>query len=208
RPRSGPPFSRFFPCPWGSPAAPPSTPAMTFAFFRLGKVAGPDALLYACSQFGGAALGVMLGGLLLGARVADPSVAWAVTKPGMFGAAAAFAAEVAIACGLMLVALLSSNCERTHRFTGLFCGLLVATSITFETPISGMSLNPARTLGSAAVANVFDSLWIYFTAPPLGMLLAAEIYLRLRGGAGVRCAKLHHQNAERCIFRCGWAACA
>src|SRR5262249_27983420 len=38
-----------------------STPAMTFAFFRLGKVAGPDALLYACSQFGGAALGVMLG---------------------------------------------------------------------------------------------------------------------------------------------------
>jgi aquaporin Z len=194
--------------PFGKRSGAHFNPAMTFTFFRLGKVEGPDALLYACSQFGGAALGVLVGGLLMGPRVADPRVAWAVTRPGAFGATAAFAAEVAISFGLMLVALFSSNSWRTNRFTGLLCGLLIATYYTFEAPISGMSMNPARTLGSATGAGVFDSLWIYFTAPPLGMLLAAELYLRLRGGARVRCAKLHHQNAERCIFRCDWPASA
>ena len=63
-------------------------------------------------------------------------------------------------------------------------------------------MNPARTLGSAAGAGVWDFLWIYFTAPPLGMLLAAEVRKRLHGK--VLCAKLHHDNDERCIFRCGW----
>jgi aquaporin Z len=38
------------------------------------------------------------------------------------------------------------------------------------------------------------------------MLLAAEVFVRSRGLATVRCAKLHHQNGERCIFRCGWAS--
>ena len=37
-----------------------------------------------------------------------------------------------------------------------------------------MSMNPARTLGPAVLAHTSRSLWIYFTAPPLGMLLAAE----------------------------------
>jgi aquaporin Z len=181
-------------------------PSFTFAFFRLGKVAGADALFYAAAQFAGAVLGVLLAGRLLGVRLADPSVGWAVTRPGAAGAGVAFAAELAISCGLMLVALLASNAPRLHRFTGLFCGALVALYITLEAPLSGMSMNPARTLGSGAGARAFPALWVYFTAPPLGMLLAAEIYVRLRGGASVRCAKLHHANGRRCIFRCRWAA--
>jgi len=194
--------------PFGQRSGAHFNPAMTFTYFRLGKVASPDALFYACSQFGGAIAGVMLGGLLLGSRVADPRVAWAVTRPGAAGPIAAFAAEVAVSCGLMLVVLFSSNSWRTNRFTGLFCGLLIATYYTFEAPISGMSMNPARTLASDAGAGSFESLWIYLIAPPFGMMLAAEIYVRLRGGARVRCAKLHHQNAQRCIFRCGWPASA
>ena len=63
-----------------------------------------------------------------------------------------------------------------------------------------MSMNPARTLGSALPAQLWAGLWIYFTAPPLGMLLAAELYLRLKGAHGIFCAKLHHQNTKRCIF--------
>jgi aquaporin Z len=46
----------------------------------------------------------------------------------------------------------------------------------------------------------FSALWIYFTAPPLGMLLAAQAYTAMRNGRAVRCAKLHHQNDKRCIF--------
>jgi hypothetical protein len=44
------------------------------------------------------------------------------------------------------------------------------------------------------------ALWIYFIAPTLGMLAAAEVYLRARGGVGPYCAKLHHNNKKRCIF--------
>jgi aquaporin Z len=72
-----------------------------------------------------------------------------------------------------------------------------------ESPLSGMSMNPARTFGSAFPAQLWTALWIYFTAPPLGMLLAAEVYLWQKGAQSVFCAKLHHQNPKRCIF-CGY----
>src|SRR6185369_3984308 len=86
------------------------------------------------------------------------------------------------------------------QYTGLFSGILVATFISFEAPLSGMSMNPARTLGSAVGAQFWMALWIYFIAPPIGMLLAAQLHLRLKGAAGVFCAKLHHRNDTRCIF--------
>jgi aquaporin Z len=66
-----------------------------------------------------------------------------------------------------------------------------------------MSMNPARTLGSALPARVWTGLWVYFTAPLLGMLTGAELY-RAISRRGVACAKLHHQNRYRCIFRCGY----
>jgi aquaporin Z len=65
-----------------------------------------------------------------------------------------------------------------------------------------MSMNPARTLGSAAAANYYPALWIYFVAPPLGMLASAQLYRSVRGLSGVYCAKLHHDNSAPCIFRC------
>jgi len=63
-----------------------------------------------------------------------------------------------------------------------------------------MSMNPARTAGSGFWAGDWTAVWIYFTAPPLGMLLAAERYRRRYGAARIFCAKLHHQNSKRCIF--------
>jgi hypothetical protein len=63
-----------------------------------------------------------------------------------------------------------------------------------------MSTNPARTFGPALNASYWHALWIYFLAPPLGMLGAAEIFLLARGGQGPYCAKLHHRNDKRCIF--------
>jgi aquaporin Z len=86
----------------------------------------------------------------------------------------------------------------------LFAGALVATYITIEAPFSGMSLNPARTFGSAFSARAWNALWIYFTAPPLGMLLAAELYARMNGARAALCAKLHHDNDKRCIFNCNF----
>ncbi len=194
--------------PWGKRSGAHFNPALTLTFLRLGKVAPADALLYVASQFLGALAGVLVARLALGAFLADPQVRFAVTLPGAAGEAVAFAAEVVISFGLMLTVLAASNEPRTARLTGLFAGLLIATYITLEAPISGMSMNPARSLGSASGAGLFSSLWIYLTAPPLGMLLAAETYVRMRGPGGVRCAKLHHQNRQRCIFRCGYASAA
>jgi aquaporin Z len=120
----------------------------------------------------------------------------------MNGVTIAFLAEVVISFIQMSMVLRVSNTKNLARFTGIFAGIMVATYISLEAPYSGMSMNPARTFASAFPANIWTALWIYFTAPPLGMLLAAELYLRQRGIHRVFCAKLHHYNDKRCIFRC------
>jgi aquaporin Z len=190
--------------PWGQQSGAHLNPAVTLTFFRLGKVRGWDALFYATAQFLGGAAGVLLVTVLAGQAVGHPSVHYAATLPGIGGPGVAFAAEAVIAFGLMLVVLTVTNTDRLAPFTGLFAGLLVATYITVEAPLSGMSMNPARTLASALPGRLWTALWIYFTAPPLGMLLAAQLYLGVKGASGVLCAKLHHQNPKRCIFRCGY----
>ncbi|RIL05212.1 MAG: hypothetical protein DCC71_11310 [Proteobacteria bacterium] len=189
--------------PWGQRSGAHFNPALTLAFLRLGRVAPADAAGYVAAQFAGALAGVALAGAALGTPPAHAAVRFAATVPGARGAGVAFAAEAAISFGLMLTVLVVSNTPRIARWTGACCALLVASYIAFEAPLSGMSMNPARTLGSATGARVFTSIWIYFAAPPAGMLLAAESYVRIAGARRVRCAKLHH-GGGRCIFRCGF----
>jgi aquaporin Z len=179
-------------------------PAVTLTYLRLGKVAPWDAAFYIAFQFVGAIGGVLVASLVLGNLVAHASVNYSATLPGPSGPMRAFLGELIISFILMLVVLLVSNTKQLGRWTGLFAGALVATYITVESPISGMSMNPARTFGSAAVGHVWTALWIYFTAPPLGMLLAAETYARLKSVSAVACAKLNHYNNARCIFRCNF----
>ncbi len=185
---------------WGMRSGAHMNPATTLTFTRLGKVAPRDALAYVAAQFVGGALGVALSGMVLGPLLAHERVRWAVTVPGPHGPLAAFAGEVAITFLLMTVILRVSNHARFAALTGLCAGALVAAYITFEAPLSGMSMNPARTLASALAAHEWTGLWVYFTAPLVGMLLAAEVYVRTRGPGAVFCAKLHHQNSEPCIF--------
>ncbi len=194
--------------PWGKRSGAHFNPSVTLTFWRLGKVRGADTFFYVISQFIGAVTGVMLSAVILQNTLTHPSVNYVVTMPGSSGVAIAFIAEMIIAFIQMTMALNVSNRMNIARCTGLFAGALVATYIGVESPLSGMSMNPARSFGSAFNARVWDSLWIYFTAPPLGMLLAAEVYLRLKGARGVLCAKLHHHNHKRCIFKCDFGACS
>jgi aquaporin Z len=190
--------------PWGQRSGAHLNPSVTLTFFRLGKVDPWDALLYVLAQFVGGVVGMALAAALLREAVAHPAVNYVATIPGIGGPRVAFVAEGAISFVLMSVILRVSNIAQLARYTGLLAGALVATYITFEAPLSGMSMNPARTFASAIAAQLWTWLWIYFLAPPLGMLAAAEVYRRQRGWPAVICAKLFHPQGQRCIFRCGY----
>ena len=190
--------------PWGKRSGAHLNPAVTVTFFRLGKIHGLDALFYVVAQFAGGLIGLQVAALAIGMAIEHPAVNYVVTVPGLDGTWMAFVAEVAISFGLMLVVLIVSNQTKLNAWTGLFAGALVATYIAIEAPLSGMSMNPARSFASALPAHLWTDFWVYLTAPFLGMLLAAECYVRFPGARRVLCAKLHHHNNARCIFRCGY----
>lgn len=190
---------------WGKRSGAHMNPAMTLMFLRLGKMEAWDAAFYVSFQFAGALGGVAGSYLLLGSALAHPKVNFVVTEPGTRGITVAFLAEVAITFLLAMTVLITTNQKSLSKLTPYFAATLLASYIAFEAPLSGMSLNPARTLGSAIPANSFHALWIYFAAPALGMLAAGEIFLLTRTRRGIFCAKYHHHNSERCIFRCRFA---
>ena len=192
--------------PWGKRSGAHLNPGVTLAFYYLGKIHGSDAFFYMLAQFAGGIAGVSLASVLIGEALGDPSVNYAATMPGPNGPWVAFGAEFLISFLMIMTVLTFSNSKRLTRWTPLIAGILVATFISIEAPLSGMSMNPARTLGSAVRANQFSGLWVYFTAPVLGMLLAARIYVTRRGAHAIFCAKLHHDNNQRCIFRCNYGA--
>jgi aquaporin Z len=185
--------------PWGQRSGAHLNPAVTLTFLRLGKVPGHDAMRYVGAQFAGGIAGIAVASVLLAPWIAHPSVNYVATVPGWRGPGAAFAGEAGISFLLMTVVLTMSGVPSVARFTGVAAGLLVATFITFEAPLSGMSMNPARTFGSGMLGGVHDSLWIYFVAPVAGMLSAAEVVVRTRGVLSVHCGKLHHGTGP-CIF--------
>jgi aquaporin Z len=176
-------------------------PAVTLTYFRLGKISGFDAAAYAAAQFAGGALGITMAAALFPTLAADASVNYVATMPGPLGVTWAFPAEALMSFVMMLTVLVVSNAPRLAALTGVAAGTLVAFFIAVAAPLSGMSMNPARTFASSLFAGS-GSLWIYFTAPPLGMLAAAEAFVRTQGLARVRCAKLHHPSGIPCIFDC------
>ena len=168
----------------------------------MGKISGIDAIFYAISQFIGGIVGVLIAWLLLGDRLSAIEVNFVATVPGSWGVAAAFAVEFAIAFVMMTMVLNVSNHRTLNKFTPWFAGILIAFYIAIESPVSGMSMNPARTFGSAVAANTWTGWWIYFTAPLVAMLSAAEVFVRTKGLKAVFCAKFDHGGFARCIFDC------
>ena len=183
-------------------------PAVTLSFLSLGKVQGWDAAFYILAQFAGGIAGVKIAELIMGKSLRHASVNYVATTPGPRGIATAFVAELIISFVMMTVVLNVSNAKRWSRLTPFVAATLVALYITFEAPLSGMSMNPARTFGSALPAQEWTAVWIYFTAPLAGMLGAAQLFRARRGLHQVFCAKFHHHNSERCIFRCNYGELA
>jgi aquaporin Z len=186
---------------WGQRSGAHMNPAVTLAFLLLGRVAVWDACFYVLAQFLGGSAGVLLVYALSGPRFAAPDVDFVMTLPGAAGPGVAFLAEAAISALLMVTVLTAAGSSRYARWTGVCAGVLVAAFIVFEAPLSGMSMNPARSFASALVAARWHALWIYFAAPALGMALGAGLY-RLVAARATGCAKLVHGAGVRCIH-CG-----
>jgi aquaporin Z len=177
-------------------------PAITLTYFRLGKIDQCDAGFYVVSQFLGAICGVGLSAICLRNSLALPTVDYAVTVPGRGGTAGAFCAEYIMAAFLMWAVLWFSNRTSLAQYTSYLVGALITLYVFVFAPVSGFSINPARTVGSAVFANLWTAVWLYFIAPVLGMMTSAEIYLRVYGSESVLCAKLHPDSSYPCPFLC------
>jgi aquaporin Z len=189
--------------PWGKRSGAHLNPAVTLTFLRLKKIHPWDALFYVVAQLAGGTLGVILVAWCVGRLFTDPPVHYAIAVPGSAGEAVAFVAELVISCTLMAMILAFTTSPRLIRFTGVAIGGLVAFWILVEAPLSGTSMNPARTLASAVPGMLWQHLWIYLVAPTVGMLIASQIHLNVHGRDVSGCAKLLHPQNVRCIH-CGY----
>lgn len=188
---------------WGRRSGAHMNPAFTLTMAGLGRMAPRDAVAYVAAQFTGGALGVLVSWLLLGDLLAHPDVRFVVTRPGAPGVAVAFAAELAMAATLLTLVLETTASPRWSRWTGLVAAACVATFIALEAPLSGMSLNPARTVSSALWSGDPTAIWLYFVAPLLGMTAAALAHVARHRRRDAACAKLVH--ALPCHF-CAYIA--
>ncbi len=160
---------------WGRQSGAQFNPAVTLAMYGLDRINTWDAVFYVVAQFLGGWLGVVLGAGPVRRLARHPSVDHVVTKPGPRGTAVAFAAECFISFLILFSLLQVMHRPELRSWIGVAAGLHLWAFITFESPFSGMSLNPARTLASALPARNYAALWMYFIAPPMAMGFAALV---------------------------------
>ena len=174
-------------------------PAVTFAFWLTGHVHPHDLAGYVGAQLLGALAGVAMGALLWGDRAAATS--YGLTRPGPgIGDLTAGAIELAMTALLMSVIFTLTSRPRLMRYTPLFTWILVAVLVWRLAPLTGTSLNPARSLSPAVFAREFGSLWIYLVGPLLGAALAA-LMVKLELLRLPLTAKLFHDPSYRSVTR-------
>jgi aquaporin NIP len=142
-------------------------PAVTLAFAARGRFPAAKILPYWAAQVAGAVAAATFLRLSLGA-----SVPLGVTQPAGSDVQA-FAWEVALTFVLVLVILaVATGPQARGEAAAIAIGGAVALGALVGGPVSGASMNPARSLGPALVAGDFSGLWIYLSAPILGSLAA------------------------------------
>jgi aquaporin NIP len=125
-------------------------------------------------------LGAIVAALLLRASLGDIADVGATTPSGSDGQS--FVWEVVLTFFLMLVIMaVATDTRAVGEAAALAVGGTVALGALVGGPVSGASMNPARSLGPALAAGELDALWIYLLAPLVGALLGAVAYQLLRG---------------------------
>jgi aquaporin Z len=176
-------------------------PSVSLAFWLHGKMRFPDFVGYVVAQMlGGMAGAAMLAGAW---KKYSASVENGMTLPGPgWPIWEVFGWEAVLTGMLVLLIFWFVSSERLMRWTPLMNWLVVATMVWQEAPISGTSLNPARSFGPALVTGVWSYQWIYALAPPLGAIcgllifeLCTPEYRRALTG------KLFHAPNYRSVFK-------
>jgi aquaporin Z len=171
-------------------------PVVTLAFCLIGKLRHSHALGYILAQLVGAVLGALP---LLAWGEMGRSVAFGATLPGTgYGIGLALLGEV-ITTGLLIFGLFFFLRHRQLRpFTPALFPLLYAAMVFLEAPISGTSTNPARSFGPALISGNWQSWWIYWIGPLLGMLLGVAVFRLARlHWLKIEVAKLYHFEHDR-----------
>ena len=176
-------------------------PCLSLAFWVQGKMHKQDFVGYIIAQFLGAIVGTWLAVIVWGRYAA--SVNNGVTLPGAgYALWYVFLAEVVMTCLLVLSIFIFLSSHRLMLWTPIMTWLLVATMVWQGAPISGTSLNTARSIGPALITPIWQQQWLYCIAPPLGALLAVGVFqLITMGKRELLTGKLCHNPNYRCIFR-------
>ena len=155
-------------------------PAVTLVRYRLGDINRRDAICYVLFQLAGGSLGVYLVYLIFPDWMRSAEINYVITIPGKSGVVIAFWAEFFMSFFLIAVVLFMGLKKRWDRYTPYVVSSLITLFITVEAPLSGMSMNPARTFASAIVGGEWHSFWLYCIAPLSGMLTGEWMYCRLK----------------------------
>lgn len=92
-----------------------------------------------------------------------------------------FVLEILITFFLMfVVSAVSTDTKAIGELAGLAVGTTIAMNVIIAGPISGASMNPARTIGSAVAGNKYTNIWVYMVAPPVGAVMGAMAYNMIR----------------------------
>jgi MIP family channel proteins len=151
-------------------------PGVTLAFTVTRHFQPRDVLPYWAAQF----LGGILGAVTLRAVFGNVLNLGTTLPSGSEGQS--FAVEAVLTFLLMFVIMaVATDARAVGQSAALAIGATVGLDVLRGGPISGSSMNPARSLGPAVVSGELKSLWIYLTAPPLGALLGAMTYQLIRG---------------------------
>ena len=145
-------------------------PAVTLGFFAAGRCGMTTVLSYTTSQL----LGATAASLLM--RVLFPqNETLGITLPAG-SVLQSFILETVLTFILMWVILSVSTGAKEKGITaGIAVGSVIGLEAMFAGPISGASMNPARSVGPALVSMHFENLWIYLVAPVLGALIAVPV---------------------------------
>lgn len=146
-------------------------PAVTISFFVLNRFPGKQVLPYIGSQL----LGAIMASFLLKFLFVDSGTLGATIPMG--SNSRAFILEIILSAVLMLTILsVSTGSKEKGIMAAIAIGAVVLMEALVFGPITGASMNPARSIAPAVASQQFESLWIYIIAPPIGTLIAATLW--------------------------------